>query len=137
METKCLLIEKKEYNYLKKIISASEYSSDAESKKSLQRLGEELAKAKILTQSEIPENTIRINSTVTISSDKGWNKTLKIVIPKEKNLEHNKISILTPMGSALIGYSEGDEIIWDLPGGKQIFKIVKVIQGEEFNENII
>jgi regulator of nucleoside diphosphate kinase len=137
METKCLLIEKKEYNYLKKIISASEYSSDAESKKSLQRLGEELVRAKILTQSEIPKNTIRINSTVTISSDKGWNKTLKIVIPKEKNLEQNKISILTPMGSALIGYSEGDKIIWDLPGGKQIFKIVKVIQGEEFNETII
>ncbi|MDK2771975.1 MAG: GreA/GreB family elongation factor [Flavobacterium sp.] len=132
-----LLIEKKEYAYLKRIISASEYSSDTESKKSLKKLGEELSKSKVLENTEIPTDIIRINSLVTVSSEKGWSKTLQIVIPKEKNLIANKISILTPMGSALIGYSKGDEIIWDLPGGKQNLRIIDVVQGEQFDENNI
>lgn len=132
-----LLIEKKEYAYLKRIISASEYSSDTESKKSLKKLGEELSKSKVLENTEIPTDIIRINSLVTVSSEKGWSKTLQIVIPKEKNLIANKISILTPMGSALIGYYKGDEIIWDLPGGKQNLRIIDVVQGEQFDENNI
>ncbi|HBR53741.1 MAG TPA: transcription elongation factor GreAB, partial [Flavobacteriaceae bacterium] len=40
----------------------------------------------------------------------------------------DKISILTPMGSALFGYSEGDTIEWDFPSGTQKIKIVAVTQ---------
>ena len=55
---------------------------------------------------------------------------LQVVIPKDKDLKLNKISILAPMGAALIGYSNDDTIIWDFPGGKQQLKITNVTQEE-------
>lgn len=79
-----LLIEKKEYAYLKRIISASEYSSDTESKKSLKKLGEELSKSKVLDNTEIPKDIVRINSLVTVSSEKDGVKLYKLLFQKRK-----------------------------------------------------
>jgi regulator of nucleoside diphosphate kinase len=65
-----------------------------------------------------------------VYSETGWEKTLELVIPSDKDVRRDKISILTPMGAALFGYSEGDEIEWDFPSGKQQIKIVTVQQNE-------
>lgn len=123
-----LILEKKEYVFLKRILNISGYAEDFETQKSLQRLSEELKNAQIVDETDMPEDVIRFNSKITVYSVKGWEKTIQLVIPSEKDVKQDKISILTPMGAALFGYSEGDTIEWDFPSGKQQIKIVAVTQ---------
>ncbi|MBZ0327118.1 MAG: GreA/GreB family elongation factor [Altibacter sp.] len=123
-----LIIEKKEYVYIKRILNISGYAEDFETQKSLQRLSEEIKNAQIVDEADIPDDVIRFDSKVMVYSENGWEKTIQLVIPSEKNTKQDKISILTPMGAALFGYSEGDSIEWDFPSGKQLIKIVAVSQ---------
>lgn len=128
-----LILEKKEYVYLKRILNISGYVGDLNTQKSLQELSEQFKTAHILDQSEMPEDVVRFNSKVTVVSDKGWKKTLQVVIPMDKDMKQNKISILTPMGSALFGYAKDDVVLWDFPAGKQQLKIADVSQEETFS----
>lgn len=125
-----LIIEKKEFVHLKRILNISSYVEDFKTQKSLQRFNEELQQSKILDECDMPEDIVRFNSTITLVTENGWEKTLQIVLPTEKDLKQNKISILTTMGSALFGYSQDDTIIWDFPAGPQQLKIVKVTQAK-------
>ncbi|WP_194852267.1 GreA/GreB family elongation factor [Nonlabens antarcticus] len=125
-----LILEKKEYVYLKRILNISGYSEDIEIKKSLQRLSEELKIAQVVDEEDMPKDVIRFNSSVLVSSEKGWKKDLQVVIPTEKDFEKGKISILTPMGAALFGYSETDVVEWEFPNGNQQLKIETVTQDE-------
>ncbi|RDK89170.1 GreA/GreB family elongation factor [Marinirhabdus gelatinilytica] len=123
-----IILEKKEYVYLKRILNISGYAENFETQKSLQRLSNELKDAQIVDETDMPEDVIRFNSKIMVYSANGWEKTLQLVIPSEKDAKKDKISILTPMGSALFGYSEGDTIEWDFPSGTQKIKIVTVTQ---------
>ncbi len=123
-----IIIEKKEYVYLKRIINISGYAKDFETQQSLQKFSDELQNAQIVDEEDMPEEIIRFNSKVTVASEKGWERTLQVVTPTERDLKQNKISFLTPMGSALFGYSEGDTVTWDFPTGQQQLKIVAVAQ---------
>ncbi len=121
-----LMLEKREYVYLKRILNISGYAEDFETQKSLQRLCQELKTAIVVSEDELPKDVVRFNSNVTVSSEAGWKTSLQIVIPADKNLDQGKISILTPMGAALFGYAETDTVSWDFPKGKQMLKINKV-----------
>jgi len=122
-----LILEKKEYVYLKRILNISGYANDFETQKSLTRLAEELKTARVVDEHEMPDDIIRFNSHVYVSSEAGWNANLQIVIPADKDYENRKISVLTPMGAALFGYAQSDEVDWDFPKGRQRLKINKVI----------
>jgi len=117
-----LILEKKEYVYI------SGYAEDFETQKSLQRLSKELKNAQIVNEADMPEDVIRFNSKIMVISENGWEKAIQLVIPPDRDAKQNKISILTPMGAALFGYSEGDAIEWDFPSGEQKLKIIRVIQ---------
>lgn len=133
MKYENLILEKKEYVYLKRILNVSGYSKSSEIQKSIIKLNEELKEARVLNEDEMPIDVIRFNSKVSIISDQGWEKTIRIVIPSERDLKQDKISILTPMGAALFGYATGDPVIWDFPTGKQHFTITAVEQQESSN----
>tara|TARA_R110002049_G_scaffold159800_3_gene324834 strand:- start:8139 stop:8606 length:468 start_codon:yes stop_codon:yes gene_type:complete len=123
-----LILEKKEYVYLKRILNISGYAEDHETQKSLMKLYEELKTAHIVDEAELPHDIIRFNSKVTVVFENGMEKIIQLVIPIDKDVNKSKISVLTPIGSALMGYSEGDTIIWDFPEGKTQLTIAKVIQ---------
>jgi regulator of nucleoside diphosphate kinase len=77
----------------------------------------ELDRANIVKPEEMPPDVVTMNSTVTFRiepSDKEFSLTL--VYPSD-NDSSEKISILAPVGSALLGLREGDEISWPKPGG--------------------
>lgn len=122
------IIEKKEYVYLKRILNISGHVGDLISQKSNQRFSEEINNAQIIDEQEVPVDVIRFNSKIIVYSKTGWAKTFQLVIPSEKNIKQDKISILTPMGAALFGYSQGDTVEWEFPSGKQQIKIVAVTQ---------
>ena len=60
-----------------------------------------------------------------------WVIWVKIVYPQDANLKENKISIFSPIATALIGYKIGDEIEWIVPGGMTKIKIVDLIYQPE------
>ncbi|QWX84889.1 GreA/GreB family elongation factor [Cellulophaga sp. HaHaR_3_176] len=129
-----LILEKKEYVYLKRILNISGYVGDLQTQKCLTSLSEELKTAHIVDEEEMPYDVIRFNSKVTVVFENGIEKIVQVVIPTDKDLSQNKISILTPLGSALIGYSKDDAILWDFPKGKQQLKIVEITQAKNFSE---
>ena len=126
-----LIVEKSEYVYLKRILNISGYAEDFEAQKSLQRLSDELQNAQVVDDSEIPDDVIRFNSFIEVSSQNRWKNTIQLVKPTEKDAKQHKISILTPMGAALFGYSEGDSIEWDFPSGKKLIQLETVKQVEK------
>lgn len=78
----------------------------------------ELDRADIVDPEKVPENVVTMNSTVRFrveSSREEFNLTL--VYPKDMDSSGDKISILAPVGSALLGLSQGDKIEWPKPGG--------------------
>ena len=123
-----LILEKKEYVYIKRILNISGYVGDHKTQKSLTKFTEELKTAHILDEEEMPNDVVRLNSIVTVTSGNNWERTFQIVQPSEKDIKNNKISILTPMGAALFGYSIDDIVRWDFPTGMKELKIIGVAQ---------
>jgi regulator of nucleoside diphosphate kinase len=123
-----IILEKKEYVILKRLINLSGNYKEDSRKNSVLRLQKELETAIISEENEIPNDVIRFNSFVTIETNDGWSNTFQLVSPTESNFADKKISVLTPMGSAVIGYAENDEIQWEFPGGVKTLKVVEVKQ---------
>ncbi len=81
-------------------------------------LQDELDRADIVEPQAMPANIVTMNSTVKFqveSSDKAFSLTL--VYPRDVDGSNEKISILAPVGSALLGLREGDQMVWPKPGG--------------------
>lgn len=86
----------------------------------------ELDRADIVEPEKMPSNVVTMNSTVRFrvkSSDKEFSLTL--VYPRDQG--ENTISILAPVGSALLGMTEGEAIAWPKPGGGDLsLEIIEV-----------
>ena len=93
----------------------------------------ELDRADIVEPEQIPPTVVTMNSTVRFSIDSsGEDFCLTLAYPKDVDGTGNTISILAPVGSALLGLSTGDEIEWPRPGGGAIkVRIVEVIYQPE------
>lgn len=92
----------------------------------------ELSKAKVVAPEEIPGDVVTMNSIVSVSF-LNTKKTIQIqlVYPDMANFRENKISIFSPVATALIGYKAGDEIEWIVPSGLTSIKIEKIIYQPE------
>ena len=92
----------------------------------------ELESAKIVDPHDVPGNIVTMNSIVKVSFLSN-NKQLqfRIVYPDQANLKENKISIFSPIATALIGYKENDEIEWIVPSGLTKIKIDEIIYQPE------
>lgn len=88
----------------------------------------ELERARVVEPSEIPPDTVTMNSKVRLV-DALTAETLEmtLVFPENADSANGCISVLAPVGTAIIGYSEGDSIDWPTPGGTRTFTIEKVL----------
>ena len=95
--------------------------------KEIRFLAEELKRAKVVKDNKIAGDIVQLNSTVQVE-DQSTNKTMdfQIVLPSQADLKANKISILAPIGIALIGFKKDQLVEWQMPAGKRTLKIVKV-----------
>ncbi|QDK38343.1 nucleoside diphosphate kinase regulator [Bdellovibrio sp. NC01] len=81
-------------------------------------LEEELSRANVIAQKDIPPTIVTMNSRVRFVDElNGTEQEMTLVYPKDANLEAGKISILAPIGVALLGLSVGQSIDWKLPNG--------------------
>ena len=81
-------------------------------------LVEELSRAHIVPDDACADNVVRMGSTVTYREDStGRSRTVTLVYPGDANIDRQRISILTPIGAALIGLSPAQTIEWPTPNG--------------------
>ncbi|MDN3379348.1 MULTISPECIES: nucleoside diphosphate kinase regulator [unclassified Pseudoalteromonas] len=88
----------------------------------------ELGRATIVEPKDMPSTVVTMNSTVNFiveSTQEEFTKTL--VYPKNADANGDKISILAPVGSALLGLSQGDKIEWPKPSGGVIKVKIKAV----------
>lgn len=93
----------------------------------------ELDRAHIVEPNEMPPDVVTMNSTVTFRIDGSATEfALTLVYPNEIGDGNGKISVLAPVGSALLGLREGDQISWPKPGGGLIkVRILKIVYQPE------
>ena len=87
----------------------------------------ELKKATVVNNDEFPRDVVGLNSKVRIKTD-GKNEEMEFIIvtPDRANIKEKKISIMAPIGTALIGFRRGQKVKWKVPSGNKTFTILEV-----------
>jgi len=95
----------------------------------LESLERELARATIVDAADVPRNVVTMSSTVWFRDlDSEEIERYTLVFPREADLDRNRISVLAPIGTALLGYRQRDIIEWEVPSGSRRLEITKVDQ---------
>ena len=93
----------------------------------LQDLRGELDRATAVDPDEVPEGVVTMHSQVRVEDvDTGETRMYTLVFPHEADVASGRISVLAPLGTALLGYREGDEVEWEMPGGVRRLRIREV-----------
>lgn len=98
----------------------------------LLELAEELERARIAGSDEVPADVIGINSHIQVLDlASGERRYLTLVLPPDSDARAGRISVLAPMGTALLGFRAGDEVVWQMPGGLRRLRIESVRPPDE------
>jgi regulator of nucleoside diphosphate kinase len=122
-----LLIAQEDYELLKAYVKDLRGVRDSD-RSNATILYEELKKAKLIKKDDLPVDVVRLNSKVTVQE--GMSRKvleLVLVVPEKADIKQKRISVLAPVGTALIGFRQGDKVKWNVPGGYKTFTIMKVI----------
>ena len=94
-------------------------------------LEDELYRATIVAPQEVPPSVVTMNSTVRFAVlPSGVERSLKLVYPGKSEPSLETVSILAPVGSALLGLAEGDEIRWPNPNGGTLHLVVQEVEDQ-------
>ena len=127
--TNNLVLRKDDYSlltaYLRNARSQSTFN-----KRDADELQAELKKAKLVDADKFPDDAVGLNSRVRIKAD-GKNEAMELIIvtPDKANIKERKISIMAPIGTALIGFRQGQKVKWKVPSGNKTFTILEVMNG--------
>ncbi|ULQ50912.1 GreA/GreB family elongation factor [Flavihumibacter fluvii] len=123
---KQLIIAHEDYETLHAYIKGLK-SFKAFDRKNADILQDELKKATIVKRTEIPADVVRLNSRVII--EEVSNNTiieLMLVLPEKADIKEKRVSVFAPLGTALIGFKQGEKFRWQVPSGNKTFTIIKV-----------
>ena len=97
----------------------------------IEDLAQELDRAEIVDPQDVPANVITMNSEVLLKDlDSGEVMRYRLIFPTQVR-SGNSISILAPIGTALLGYREGDVIEWAVPRGVRRLQVLNVLSQPE------
>lgn len=117
---------------LKGLIKFAESNWDKRVVQYLQELDSELDRADIVKAEEIPTDVITMNSTFRLRDlDSGEEFVYTLVFPARANSSLGKISILAPVGTAVLGYRVGDTVEWEVPVGVKRLKVEDIVYQPE------
>ena len=98
----------------------------------LEELEAELQEGTIVDSKNVPQNVVTMNSRVElIDVDENKPMIFTLTFPRDADIEGGKLSVLSPVGTAILGHAEGDIIEWRVPAGHRRFKIEKVLYQPE------
>ncbi|OQY92906.1 MAG: transcription elongation factor GreAB [Chloroflexi bacterium UTCFX4] len=116
---------------LKKLLFDAQFT-DLRKSESLERLQKEIERAQVVAPKDVPSDVVTMNSTVCIQDlDTREEEIYTLVFPENSNLSEGKISILAPIGTAMLGYEVGDTFEWRVPAGTRKLKIKKILYQPE------
>jgi len=124
-------ITKSDYERLSALIEKTREGNRMD-RENLKKLEAELDRAEIVDAKEISKKVITMRSTVRLKDlVSGEANTYSLVFPSEADFSQGKISVLAPIGTAILGYKSGDTIEWPVPSGIRKLKIDKILYQPE------
>ncbi len=95
----------------------------------LEGLDQELWRARVVGEAEVPPDVVTMNSRILFEDlEAGVERELTLVYPDEADIDSKKVSVLAPMGTAVLGLRVGQTIEWPLPRNRsKRIRIVKVL----------
>jgi len=131
MEARTIHITKFDMDRLLELIDGLR-STPKSAKMDLDLLEKELHRAILCDPQNIPKDVITMNSKVSFTdTESGEKKTYTLVFPSSANISDFKLSILAPLGIALLGYRKGDIIEWVVPSGVKTIRVDEIIYQPE------
>ena len=131
MSGKTIRITEFDLERLQKLLNDAKYTEYRKSQY-LEKLQMELSRAEIVSPQNVPGGVITMNSTVCLLDlDTGEEEIYTLVFPEDAELGQGKISILAPIGTAMLGYEVGDVFEWEVPAGKRRLRVEKILYQPE------
>lgn len=120
-----LLVTETDLERLQRLI---ELHSDGRNATLVEMLDQELARAEVTSSQEVPPDVVTMNSTVIFEDvETGERRRVTLCYPQDARSDEGRISVIAPIGSALLGLSVGQSIQWPVPGGRtRTLRIVAV-----------
>jgi regulator of nucleoside diphosphate kinase len=123
-----ILVTEVEMRQLKRLLDSARKFLRHRDLQHLIRLDEELDEAEIISQGEMPSEIITMNSQVRVKDlDAGKEVDYTLVFPRDADVANNKISVLAPIGVALLGGHAGEVIEAPVPAGVRRLEVQKVL----------
>jgi len=127
MDTRVIYITEADMKRLRPLIEGVKNSRD-----DLRGLQAELAHARVVTPADVPPDVITMNSKARLRDlDTGEEMVFTLVFPSNASIEHDKISVVAPIGTAMLGQRVGDEFEWEVPAGSVRLRVEEVLYQPE------
>jgi regulator of nucleoside diphosphate kinase len=131
MATRKLYVTDFDKSRLEEVITVAE-EFGGHQRKDLESLAEELEKAEVVSPQNVPAGVVTMNSKVVLRDlDTLEEMTYVLVFPRDANINVGAISILAPVGTAILGYAKGDVVEWPVPSGVRRIRIEDVLYQPE------
>ncbi len=126
---KDITISQEDFARIEQAIARARTSISDRDRKNLERLEQELRRAKLVPAADLPADVVALNSDFTVHDlVHGTEERCRLVLPEQADFEQKRISVLAPVGAALLGYREGDQVDWPVPGGVRSLRLELVEQ---------
>ena len=130
-KTKTIYVTEPDYHRLSALIETTRERNGVDIEY-LKKLEAELDRAEIVDPKNIPDNVITMRSKVRLKDlVTGQANTYSLVFPTEADFSEGKISVLAPIGTAILGYKSGDTIEWSVPSGLRRLKVDEILYQPE------
>ena len=130
MRERAINITEEDMQSLRKLLQAMD--SSHRDREYLEDLESELDRAVLVSAKDVPSDTVTMHSRIRVKDlDSGKEMEIQLVFPREADFERGKVSIVAPIGTALIGYRAGDVVEWKVPSGLRRLKIEEILYQPE------
>lgn len=131
VEQRAIYITKHDLTRLQEVLKAAHAFGERDMEY-LDRLEEELERGHVVAAKEVPADVITMNSRALLQDEQtGEQFTYALVFPADADPSKGKLSVLAPVGTAMLGYSVGQTIEWPTPGGMRRLKVISLLYQPE------
>ena len=131
MKKTALVVSQTDCQRLEAVIRSARMDSRVR-RDSVAALEGELKLARVVPDGKVPADVVTMNSVVRLRDlDSDETEEYELVYPADADVEHNRISVLAPIGTAVLGYRIGDIIEWPVPAGLRRLRVEELLYQPE------
>lgn len=126
MQNRTIILSDVDHQRLEALVESARYDTRVHPDY-LDALEGELKRARVVPQSDVPDEVITMNSVVRLRDlDTDELDQFQLVYPVDADMAQHRISVLAPVGTAILGYQLGDIIEWPVPAGLRRLRVEMV-----------